>query len=223
MKKIVFLCLPLIAMIICGCPDENAPQPTPKQSEIVPLALGNKWTYKKEYSYTDDEGIIVSKVETRTISLDSVRDIEGKKVFTEIGSTVGGIAQVWGYVFNDKDGHWITQKSSSYTSLIAKYPGNVGYKWNEDTVTVTNEVGKKLGQFFIYTYIVSTNTSVKANNKGYNCYQYRSQLCDLVTKEPIANSFRDTYYAENIGLVMVKQIHDGYQVSQTELIDYTLK
>lgn len=213
----------LLVLLLIGCPDENAPQPTPKQSEIVPLTLGNKWAYKKVYSYNDGKENIISKEESFIISLDSVQEVNSKKVFTQISSMIGGATQVWGYVFNDKDGHWITQKNTPYTKLIAKYPGDVGYKWNVDTVMVTDETGKKYGEFFIYRYIVSSNISVKINNKEYNCYQYRVQLCDVKTKEPIVNSYIDEYYAENIGLVMIKQVQNGIEISRTELMDYTLK
>lgn len=75
MKKIIFLCLPLIAMIICGCPDENAPQPPSGQAVIAPLTIGNKWTYKREYFYKDEKGNTALKEEIYTISLDSVRDV----------------------------------------------------------------------------------------------------------------------------------------------------
>ncbi len=223
MKKLAFLCLPFIAMIISGCPDENAPQPTSKQSVIVPLALGNKWTYKHKYSYKDVNDSTIFGEETYTVSLDSVRDIEGTKVFTQIGSVIGGSTQVWGYPSYNNQGFGFYDQTTNVVKLAIKYPTEVGYKWGGDTVTTTNVKGNKLGQFFMYDYVVSTNTNVKANNRNYTCYQYRSQFCDVKTKEPIANSFIDNYYAENIGLVMIKHLHNGNEISQRELMDYMVK
>lgn len=223
MKLLHVLSSIIMMFVLIGCPDENAPQPTPKQSEIVPLALGNKWTYKKEYSYKDEKGNTISKEETYIISHDSVRNIDGKQVFTETGSVIGGTTQTWAYVYNDDMGYWNSDRTLAHTQLLAKHPGNVGDKWGEGTGITTDGEGNTIEEYYYYYYIVSTNTAVKANNKNYNCYQYRLQFCDLKTKEPILNSYTDTYYAENIGFVMMKQVHEGKEVLQIELMDYMVK
>lgn len=131
----------ILFFIVIGCKDDNnIVNPSVETIEIIPLKVGNFWSYQT--TIYDTLGSIVSTIidSTRIIS-DTL--INGKKYF--IFST--GVLR-----WNNDAGFWIT---IAYDSLLLyKYPANVGdeYSYNIKVICKDSSIVIPKGTFKCYGY-----------------------------------------------------------------------
>jgi hypothetical protein len=127
--------------LIAGCKDENKiVNPTTETVEIVPLKVGNWWSYQT--TVYDTSGDIVS---THIDSIFVVKDtlVNGKKYF--ILST--GVMR-----WNNDSGLWIPFTPDS--TLLYKYPAQVGDKYgiNLKVICKDSSIVVPKGSFKSYGY-----------------------------------------------------------------------
>jgi len=131
----------ILFFLLIGCKDEsNIVNPTAETIEIVPLKVGNSWSFKT--TVYDTLGSIVSTtVDSFSVVSDTL--INGKKYF--IFST--GVLR-----WNNDSGFWITMAPDSL--LLYKFPANVGdeYSYNIKVICKDSSIVVPKGTFKCYGY-----------------------------------------------------------------------
>ncbi len=140
MKMII--CFFLVSFFFISCKNENElVDPPIDTSQIIPLKVGNFWTY--QYTHYDTLGniISVSSVTTRVIS-DTV--INGKQAFLFNSGDV---------FWNDDSGFWIKSYQKS-PILEYKYPANIGDYYNNYITVICSDslITSPRGNFKCYGY-----------------------------------------------------------------------
>ena len=140
MKSAVFS-LAVFYILLLGCSDDNnITSPTVQTQEIVPLSIGNSWTYQYTI-YDTSGGIIYTSIDSFSVIADTV--INGKKRF--ILST--GVMR-----WNNDFGFWIPMSPDSL--LLYKYPANVGDEYSNGLKVICKDSTFVLpsGTFKCYGY-----------------------------------------------------------------------
>lgn len=149
MKRSIVILATLLACLVPHCKkDSNNPTNNPIIGSIVPLKVGNSWTFR--VSIYDTNGVILStSMFTNSITRDTT--IGNEKWF--------GLESIW--VINRTDGLW-SRTSGGNPYLVFKYPANVNdsYNSNGDNVVVTSTnypVTVPRGQFTCYVYTIASD------------------------------------------------------------------
>lgn len=143
MKKIA-VSLFAIFLLLIGCKDDNIIVNPPSEiPEIVPLKVGNTWSYQTTV-YDTSGNIVSTTVDSFSVIADTI--INGQKRF--IFST--GVIR-WNNVF----GFWITMSPDSV--LFFKYPANVGdeYGYGLKVICKDSTIVVPGGAFKCYGYSVN--------------------------------------------------------------------
>ncbi|GBD87654.1 hypothetical protein BMS3Abin03_01588 [bacterium BMS3Abin03] len=140
MKNLLFFLLLLLAAF-AGCnKEDNIVTPAAKTLEIVPLKVGNVWSYQTT-TYDTSGNIISTSVDSFSIVSDTI--INGRKTF--ILST--GVLR-----WNNESGYWVSTNTDSL--LLYKYPANVGDQYSSDlkVISIDSMIVIPRGTFRCYGY-----------------------------------------------------------------------
>lgn len=209
MKKIPFLFVPIIVLILSGCSDNNS---TDVQEElqhtfnaITPLSQGNIWGYNHiSLEYKDKDTSFISG--NHFIELTEEKDKNGRVHYF----TNGGITGPQWWLYTNSQGLWITDLlDNRYEIFAAKYPCQAGDKWKTTSEYDLSSQAE--------CEVISTNEKRIVDGKEYLCIHYRST--DLKNPEKVV----DSYYALNIGKVQEVYFYKGKALSRTDLDSVLIK
>lgn len=140
MKKIA-VSLFAIFLLLMGCKDDNIIVNPPSEiPEIVPLKVGNTWSYQTTV-YDTSGNIVSTTVDSFSVVSDTL--INGKKYFIFSSGALR---------WNNDTGFWITMAPDSL--LLYKYPANVGdeYSYSLKVICKDSSIVVPKGTFKCYGY-----------------------------------------------------------------------
>ncbi|RKX29265.1 MAG: hypothetical protein DRP47_02195 [Candidatus Zixiibacteriota bacterium] len=196
MKVMVVFTILCALMCVISCDDDGVSN-NETSSVIMPLTVGNSWTWERLGRDTLGDTIWIDTCHNIVVS-DTTIDSE---TWYKLVSNCGKV----GLKANRSDGLW-SRISPDETDLIAKYPASVGDHWfNQGSTTQLS------------TIVTDTVITVPAGT--YSCIGYQ---WDHING---SNSFGINFYAVNIGIVMHQYWPYGSLEEQvtTTLIDFDLK
>jgi hypothetical protein len=146
MKRSIVILATLLACLVPHCKkDSNNPTNNPIIGTIMPLKVGNSWTFR--VNFNDTNGVPIS---TSDVTLSITRDTTmGNEKWHSLGSS---------WATNRSDGLWsLNNAGNAY--LVLKYPAKVNDTYNSD------------GEQIVVT---SINQAVTVAQGQFSCYVYRS-------------------------------------------------
>lgn len=213
MKKILYLVLILLttSMLISKTPENEIVQ---QGSSMIPLAVGNQWSYKKHYDYIinkkgEKEPLTpaITEYKVEILRMEKLEDILKGEDSTEFYVTIDSIVPnstkrvLWGYakatdgvIYMKIDKRSETRYSSEPIRFFPDNPKDnfidkndpEKFAWLDEKKTITTPLGT------------------------YECYQATNK-----------NTYE--YYAKGIGLIMREEIFIlGTQTASSTLIDIKL-
>lgn len=167
----------LLSMVL-GCKKDEGPTgpPATPSSVIMPLKVGNQWTFSA--TFYDSNGVALNGSGLTTISIIRDTTITGEKWYL-LG--VFGIAS-GSLLANRSDGLWEIDPGSSSPYLIFKFPASAG-----DTYS-TSSLGGKI-------VVGSISSSITVPQGAYSCYEYKLYL------QPSNQLNSVVYFAPNAGII----------------------
>lgn len=140
----------LLLIFIVGCKEIVDPGQTDKPvntSVIMPLKVGNSWTYKS---------ITIDTLTNDTTSVVMINTIQSEKI---IGNEKWFVDNLHGLVINRTDGLWSVLNEND-TTFLAKYPAVVG-----DTFNVHQYYQSVMR-------VISTDSVMQTEAGTFQCYVY---------------------------------------------------
>ncbi|MCK5125220.1 MAG: hypothetical protein KAR42_03100 [candidate division Zixibacteria bacterium] len=168
-------------------------------ADIIPLNLGNLWTYQMFQIDTTNGKMNPTQKITYAIHRDTVMDNEVWYLIEGMGPN-----GTWG--INRDDGFWIIGPTGQ-PILLAKFPGQIG-----------DEYSKITGAAIIINRIESTGESVTVPSGSYFCYKYAQEFGGK-------SRTSYAYYSPGVGMVRLEVMNESLSkaVMIGELIDISVK
>jgi hypothetical protein len=170
----------LLIFAFLGCKEVNMIDPPIDTSAIIPLKVGNTWTY--QFTMYDSLGSVwASFPESTSILSDTL--INGRKVF---------LFSSLDYFWNEESGFW-TQTSGKQPLLVYKYPANVGESYGLLITVICKDstINTPKGIFNCYGYSSGIANSFVAPEIGVVKREYFQNRADgtayLFQKEELIN------------------------------------
>jgi len=213
----------LVSLTAASCSDEDCDcdpcAPSPRPSVIMPLAVGNTWTYLDSVTisgstHTYDAQISVAAETTLTIQS---RDYAAFKV-EEVDSLINK-EKTTRFLMNDFDGLWTlgircTGNLSTLQFISAKYPAEVGDTWTSAYVRCIMGSGGVLGPGVAECTNTGSVYDVPAG--AFTCYSIHEH------PEPAGAYDIYWYFAPNVGMVAM-DLYSAGTVIKRRLVSYSLK
>jgi hypothetical protein len=153
-KKLLPLILIFNTIIILSCSNTDNPIETSGQGEspvLVPLAIGNSWTYRITTFYTPQN---IDRIDTVTFYIRK-DTIAYARIWSLIGRPYTNqdiyiIRDVEG-CYNDPSSYHTTYFDGRYSTY--RYPGKVGDRWSMGTIiAIDSSINTPLGVLSCYVY-----------------------------------------------------------------------
>lgn len=192
MKKFFFWSGLLICVILVSTNCENDPVSPETKNVILPLTIGNTWTYV-DSQFTDME-VDTFREEIAVNGKFQNHEFFNKTHYRRLSGDPVKSIESW-LINNDSEGLKLIAEFQSLTDTvlinkyIAKYPGEIGTEWESPDY---NWDAAKLSST---TKITNKDVKVQAFGKNYNCIEYST----FYTKD--GDLERIDYYAVNLGRV----------------------
>ncbi len=152
-----FVILALVAIMLISCAGTTDTPPPAKSQEIIPLKIGNSWTYEDVEYDPDYQSEVAFDTLHESITVDTT--ISATKWFSNSANNSY-------FSSNSTDGYYVTYKNNDgvfVNSLFFKYPCNINDKYSifipdfnetfQITVIQTSiVVSTSAGTFFCYKY-----------------------------------------------------------------------
>lgn len=210
MKKISFIYIVLVSLILSGCSVESIPEETPIESpesvqpspvaeilpaDYFPMTPGSKW------SYIGDGNEFATYTSTVLFH---------ECLYFQVSRNNGGTVSSTVYYASDTDVRIVLSRGEEYdmSNLISEPPNT-----DEIVLMAPLEAGTEWGSESIKRKIVSTSESINTPAGLFeNCLTVRSEYPD---------SYIIDYYVIGIGLVY-SEFHSGDNVITSSLESYTI-
>jgi len=154
LKNLITITL-LLVFAFLGCKDDNIVEPPIDTSVIVPLKVGNTWTY--QFTMSDSLGNVWASFSQST-SIVSDTIISGRQTY---------VFSSGDFFWNDDTGFW-AQTSGKPPSLVYKYPANVGESYGllNTVICKDSTINTPKGSFKCYGYTFGIANSYVAPGIG---------------------------------------------------------
>ena len=204
MKKYLLIAF-CVAIISCKSSTDTG---TLSQGVIMPLTIGNSWTY--DDSLYDQHGVL-SGTMTDTLRLTDTMSYGNVIIYIPRDRKT--------YYVNRADGLRIRYDGYFDETFVAKYPSRPGDIFRHDQYIITKEpspdpLGIAIGDLMVS----STNESVTVPAGTFICYKYNEDFYDT-TRHQLVDRF-NTFYAPNVGMIKSEDFHLD-SASQTLKIAHT--
>jgi len=213
----------VVSLTAASCSDEECDcdpcSPSPQPSVILPLAVGNSWTYLDSVAvsgsaHVSDAHISVAAETTLTIQS---RDYPAFKV-EEVDSLVSK-EKTTRFLKNEFDGLWTlgircTGNLSTVQYLSAKYPATVGDTWTSVYMRCLMGSGGVLGPGV--AECTHTDAVYDAPAGAFTCYTIHEHY------ETAGEYDIYWYFAPNVGMVAM-EFYSSSLTLKRRLVSYSLK
>ena len=208
---LILLVLTASTLLFGGCAKSNPVGANLSQPGIVPLSVGNRWTYK-DFSY-DTTGVVTdSSGETHGILADTV--LFGKRMFSYNGmfcaNADSGLVEYGGLSFISEPPP--PHDTTVTFSLLYRYPVSAGDQYST--------IGWQI-------HVGTTDTSITVPAGTFHCIRYEFYQSSSTSK---SYEYYDNYLCPQVGEVLdVSYFADSYPKSPNrvssvmELQSYSLK
>jgi hypothetical protein len=195
MKLYVIIVISIFIIISCNDNESNVVD----KNVLMPLKLGNSWTYK--FTYFKNGKAYSTTVYTETVICDStVNSLNG---FLTLDSSLSVKNNNYNWYSNQSDGlhYWRRYTDTSFFLYSYKFPCKKGDIFN--------------GEFGVNT-VESINYEYKTETGTFICHKYVTRA-----NENGVNTFY-VYYCPGIGYIANEFYHDTTLMTRRELLSYKL-
>jgi hypothetical protein len=211
----------IIIMLLISCSDplgieDNLRITYKRANNLVPLEVGNEWTYK--ITYYDSTGLETA-IKKITINV-SEEIINNNNSWFVTDDSLKILTDA--LLSNRDDGLWVMADDTIKQEYIAfKYPAKLGDE------TIINYINKDYGfPVYIIRKILATNEKIEAQAGSYECVKYWDILYKM-NGEVMYNPFAVYYFSPKVGLIRsvhyeITNLGTIYSFKKVELVEAKL-